>query len=141
MEAEIWGDRWLPVKHSPRIVSPWVDMLAESKVSNLIDQDRCCWNREAIEATLLPFEAEIVQKTPLCNTDQPDKLTWPFNPNGEYTVKLGYKFLQTELQNTWPRQSNGSRLSPVWQIVWSLTVPSKVQNLTWRAAMNSLHTK
>ena len=62
MKAEIWGDRWLPVKHSPRIVSPWVDMLAESKVSNLIDQDRSCWNREAIEATLLPFEAEIVQK-------------------------------------------------------------------------------
>ena len=62
MEAEIWDDRWQPVKHSPRIVSPWVDMLAESKVSNLIDQDRCCWNREAIEATLLPFEAEIVQK-------------------------------------------------------------------------------
>lgn len=93
--VEIWGDRWLLVKHSPRIVSPRVDVLADSKVSKLMDQDRGCWNREIIEATLLPFEAEIVQKIPLCNTHQPGTLTWPYNPNDEYTIKSGYKFLQT----------------------------------------------
>ncbi|KAK9990437.1 hypothetical protein SO802_025422 [Lithocarpus litseifolius] len=116
-------------------------MLAESKVNKLMDQDRGGWNREVIEATLLPFEAEIVQKIPLCNTNQPDTLTWPFNPNGEYTVKSGYKFLQTELQNTRPGQSDGSRLNPLWQSMWSLTVPSKVRNLTWRAVPNSLPAK
>ena len=38
--AAIWGDRWLPVKHSPRIVSPWVEALLEAKVCNLIELDQ-----------------------------------------------------------------------------------------------------
>ena len=48
--AAIWGDRWLPVKHSPRIVSPWVEALLEAKVCNLIELDQNCWNSEVIDS-------------------------------------------------------------------------------------------
>ena len=37
--AHIWGDRWLPQKHSALVLSPWVDGLAEAKVQSLIDEE------------------------------------------------------------------------------------------------------
>ena len=51
---------------------------------------------EVIDTILLNFEAEMVKKIPLSDTDQLDQLFWPFNPTGEYSVKSGYKFLQQE---------------------------------------------
>nr|XP_023904539.1 uncharacterized protein LOC112016250 [Quercus suber] len=61
--------------------------------------------------------------------------------NGVYTVKSGYRFLQTEFQNQQPGQSNPLMLKPLWKGIWSLKVPSKVKNLVWRAVKNSLPTK
>ena len=37
--AHIWGDRWLPQKHSALVLSPWVDGLVEAKVQSLIDEE------------------------------------------------------------------------------------------------------
>lgn len=83
----------------------------------------------------------MIKKIPLSYMDQPDELTWPFNPRGEYSVKSGYKFLQQEVQNLLPAQSATDLLQPLWQSVWGLPVPSKVRNLVWMAAKNSLPTK
>ena len=68
-------------------------------------------------------------------------LTWPYNPKGEYTVKSGYQFLQKEFQNAQPGQSYFSGVKPLWQAIWNLPVPNKVNNLVWRAAKNSLPSK
>ena len=108
---------------------------------SLIDVDQKRWKTEVVENMLLRFEVEIIRTIPLCRTDQPDVLTWPYNPKGEYTVKYGYQFLQRELQNTQLGQSDGLRLKPLWQAIWNLPVPSKVKNLVWRATKNSLPTK
>ena len=48
---------------------------------------------DVLKANLMAFKVEMVHTTPLCHTDQPDAFIWPHNPNGEYLVKLGYKFL------------------------------------------------
>ena len=40
--VHIWGDRWLPQKHSPLVLSLQVDGLVEAKVQSLIDEDRRC---------------------------------------------------------------------------------------------------
>ena len=89
----IWGEHWLSVKHSPKIVLPCTGALADAKVSALIDQKHRTWKEEVLDANLLSFEANMIKKIPLCYIDQADTLTWPFNPTGEYTVKLGYTFL------------------------------------------------
>ena len=92
--VSIWGDRWLPVKHSPKIISPCTRALAEAKVSSLIDSELRSWNKEVLSANLFSYEAEIMKKIPLCHTDQADTLTWPFTPTEEYSVKSGYTFPQ-----------------------------------------------
>ena len=65
----IWGDRWLPQKHSPLVLSPQVHELAEAKVNRLIDEDGRCWRMDLIDETLLDFEAEMVKSIPLCLTE------------------------------------------------------------------------
>ena len=137
----MWADRWLPRKYSPRVLSARPDELTDSKVCSLIDGDQKQWKTEVLENMLLGFEAEIIRTIPLCCTEQPDVLTWPYNPREEYTVKSGYQFLQREHQNAQHGQSDVSRLKLLWQAIWNLLVPSKVKNLVWRATKNSLPTK
>lgn len=92
--VDIWVDRWLPRKYSPRVLSSWPDELTDSKVCPLIDGDQKQWKTEVLENILLGFEAEIFLTIPLYCTEQLDVPTWPYNPRGEYTVKFGYQFLQ-----------------------------------------------
>lgn len=51
--AKIWGDRWLLVKHPPKILSPHVDSLPKAKVCILIDQECRTWNGDMLDATWL----------------------------------------------------------------------------------------
>ncbi|XP_075664253.1 uncharacterized protein LOC142633879 [Castanea sativa] len=93
---------------------------------------------DMLESNFIGFEAAMVSTIPLCHTNQPDELIWPHNPNGEYLVKSGYKFLQLEEARSRPGQSDFENLKPLWQSIWSLSVSSKVKHLVWRAAKNSL---
>jgi len=113
----IWGERWLLVKHSPKIVSPCTGALAGAKVCVFIDNEHRKWKDEVLDANLLRFEVDTIKKIPLCHTDQADTLTWPFTPMGEYTVKFGYTFLQHEFQNSQLDQSDPEYLKPLWKAI------------------------
>ena len=126
--VSIWGSRWLPAKHSPKIISPCTGALADARVSALLDVENRAWKEDVLEENLLSFEVEMIKKIPLSHTDQTDTLTWPFTPTGEYTVKSGYTFLQQEYQSSQPGQSDPESLKPLWKSIWSLQVPSKVKN-------------
>lgn len=59
-------------------------------VSQLIDQNNCCWNIGMIRTL---FDNQIVVKilqTPIQWFGGNDKIWWPFTRFGEYTVKTGY---------------------------------------------------
>ena len=88
--VDMWADRWLPRKYSPRVLSARPDELTDSKVCSLIDGDQKQWKTEVLENMLLDFEAGIIRTIPLCRIEQLDILTWPYNPRGEYTIKFGY---------------------------------------------------
>ncbi|KAL0007018.1 hypothetical protein SO802_008520 [Lithocarpus litseifolius] len=139
--VDIWADSWLPRKYSPRVLSLRPEIMIGAKVCSLIDMEQKQWRTEVLDNMMLRFEVEIIRTIPLCRTNQLDVLTWPYNPKGEYTVKSGYQFLQSEFQNTQPGQSDWSRLKPLWQAFWNLLVPSKVKNLVWRATKNSFPSK
>ena len=123
------------------MLSPRPEALIGTKVSLLIDPVQKIWKTEVMENMLLSFEEQSISTIPLCRTNQPDILTWPYNPKGEYTIKSRYQFLQREFQNAQPGQSDVANLKPLCQAIWNIPLPNKVKNLVWRATKNSLPSK
>ena len=94
-----------------------------------------------IDNIFLPHEAALIKSIPLSLGDCEDKLIWPNNPDGVFSVRLGYKLLmEEEMKDT----STSSYLSPtkrVWKGNWSLQIPNKVKTLIWRVELDSLPSK
>ena len=68
--------------------------LPANKVSNLIDPVQQVWKDSVLDKYFSKFEAAVIKRIPLCQSIQDDVLIWPWNLDGEYSVKLGYQFLQ-----------------------------------------------
>ena len=83
----------------------------------------------------------MIKKIPLCKSQQRDVLTWSFTLDGDYMVKLGYKFLQNETLQQKLGPSNTDSMKPLWIAIWSLDIPGKVRNFVWRSCKNSLPTE
>lgn len=139
--GQIWGGRWIPKKNNPRIISPILHGQAHARVSCLIDQHHRIWKDDLQEHIFYEFEANLIRKIPLCKSQQRDVLNWLFTPDGEYSLKSGYKFLQNEVLRQQLGPSNTDTLKPLWTALWSLDVPSKIRNFLWRSCRNSLPTK
>ena len=88
-------------------------------VSNFIDQESWTWREDILENSLLDFEASMIKKNPTVQTPQAETLTWPYNQNGDYSVKAGYKFLQDEFQTQQPGSSTSDISKPLWQAIWT----------------------
>ena len=82
------------MENNPRVLSPKLDKSGTVWVSDLIDLVYRTWREDVIDQVFYDFEATIIKNIPLCRSIQEDILIWPFNPNGEYSVKSGYRFLQ-----------------------------------------------
>ena len=65
-----------------------------AKVGDFIDQRQKIWKADLVDGVFYDFEATIIKNIPLCRSIQNDILIWPFTPDGNYTVKSGYRFLQ-----------------------------------------------
>ena len=111
---------WLSTKNKPRVISPCFQQASDTQVSEFINQENRVWREDVLQNYWLGFEATIVKTIPLCQTSQDDILFWPHNPNGDYMVKLGYSFVQTEFENQQPRTSESNSLKPLWQSVQNL---------------------
>ena len=61
-QVQFGGECWLLVRHSPKILSPFIGGLVDAKVSALIDQEHKTWKEEVIDANLLSFEAAMFKK-------------------------------------------------------------------------------
>ena len=90
--VDIWGSNWLPTRNNPRILSPVMPGLPSHKVSFLIDPVQQVWKEHILDNYFFEFKAEKIKRIPLCQSIQEDVLIWPWNPDGEYSVKSGYQF-------------------------------------------------
>ena len=99
------------------------------------------WKDDILEHSFYEFEANLIRKIPLCKSQQQDVLIWPITSDGDYSVKLGYKFLQNEVLQQQPGPSNAVTMKPLWTVLWGLDVPDKIRNFLWRSCQSSLPTK
>ena len=92
----IWGKNWLPNLGHPKVLSPRVEGRGVNLVADLIDSISKEWKGNIIDNLFHDFEAAIIKNMPLCKSIQDDVLIWPFNPNGVYSVKFGYRYLHEQ---------------------------------------------
>ncbi|XP_075653997.1 uncharacterized protein LOC142624352 [Castanea sativa] len=89
----------------------------------------------------LVFEVDWIKAIPLCWTDQYDRIIWPDNPDGEYSIKAGYQKLCEEANVSNASSSDPSHQKSFWKKIWKLHVPNKIKNFLWRICSNALPTK
>ena len=79
-------------------------------VCDLIDLDLKEWKTDAIDSLFYDFEATLIKNMPLYRSIQDDVLIWPFNLNGVYIVKSGYRYLHEQQQHGLPGPLDSSVL-------------------------------
>nr|POE88450.1 putative ribonuclease h protein [Quercus suber] len=137
----IWGENWLPSSCHPKVLLPRAEGRGVRLVADLVDPDIKEWKVNVIDNLFYDFEATLIKNMPLCRSIQDDVLIWPFNPDGVYSVKSGYRYLHEQQQHGLPGPSDISVLTPLWKKIWGLQVPNKVKHLAWKACKDSLPTK
>ena len=78
------------------MLSPRVEGREVNLVADLIDPVNKEWKGNIIDNLFYDFEAAIIKNMPLCRSIQDDVLIWPFNSNGVYSVKSGYRYLHEQ---------------------------------------------
>ena len=64
-QVRIRGDKWLPDKHSSRIISPQHNLPSNALVCPLIDENGPRWDEDRVRSEFYPHKARIVLGIPL----------------------------------------------------------------------------
>ncbi|OMO96879.1 hypothetical protein COLO4_15019 [Corchorus olitorius] len=114
----IWHDAWIPDLPRFRVSSAPPQADRPMIVKDLIDFERRCWKENVVRALFNQNEAKAIKKIHIGSEQVPDRITWHFTRDGNYSVKSG-----------------------TWRKIWKLNVAPKIQNFVWRACRNIIPTK
>lgn len=137
----IYNDSWLPNPQYPRIQSPLSFYSCDAQVSILIDKERRCWIKEAVDNNFLAYEAKLIKAIPLSLNDVEDKLCWRRSVDGLYSVKAGYKLLVDDELSSNVGSSTVSLSKSTWKGLWKMMTPNKIKTLSWLANLDALPTR
>ena len=141
-KVRIWGDRWLPLASTYKVVTPYPSNGVELPVASLINSQRGEWDLEALQRTLMAKDVESILSIALSPTMPDDCLTWALTTSGKFTVKSAYRLaIEVGARHNDAETSNSAGMKEFWKFIWRLKVPNKVRNFTWRACRNILPTK
>ncbi|OMO95972.1 reverse transcriptase [Corchorus olitorius] len=131
-----------PIMHR-RIIKEKLGADGPMIVKDLIDFERICWKENVVRALFNQNEVKAIKKIPIGSEQVPDRITWHFTRDGNYSVKSGYKLLASETiqEEDNAQSSNGMQYCRTWRKIWKLNVATKLQNFLWRACRNIIPTK
>ena len=98
----IWDQRWLLEEHHRKILTLGPNILLHCTVNQLIIKPQMVWDHALIDQLFIPYDAKAIKHIPLSNQDHADKLIWPGNTNGDFSVRSGYRFLVDEEDKSLP---------------------------------------
>ncbi|XP_019155488.1 PREDICTED: uncharacterized protein LOC109152296 [Ipomoea nil] len=93
----IWDHPWLHDENHPRIQTEKPPQLAQAKVMGLMDQQTRTWDPDILTDIFILEDVERIKKIPV-SLDYDDLWYWYGDPNGEYSVKNGYRRLVDDNQ-------------------------------------------
>ncbi|KAJ1383973.1 Ribonuclease H-like superfamily [Sesbania bispinosa] len=136
-EIQLWDDNWLWSRESTKAYTNG----STYTVQEALDTANRAWNCAFLRAHLPPALAIKVVQTPIAWFQLEDRLTWPYTPDGGYTIKTGYQVAVGEQQmNINIAASSHSAPMDLWKHIWELKTPQKIIFFLWRACTNALPT-
>ena len=114
--------------------------MEEATVKCLIDKSTRTWNATMVDGIFAPQEVEEIKNIPLAKKETEDTLYWPWEQDGRYSCKTGYRFLKED-EVGFLVAENQDHEKELWKKIWALECPNKVRNLIWRACRNSFPSK
>ncbi|OMP12130.1 reverse transcriptase [Corchorus capsularis] len=144
-DVHIWTDKWVlkQGKVELRDDEASIDLDWQPKmVSELIDKENVIWRTELIEDRVFERTVQAIQNMPINEEGGQDRLIWPADRNGEYSVKTGYIVKKTQEEKIMKRNPSSSHTvaTKTWRIIWSMKVPRKIRSFLWRVCSNSIAT-
>ncbi|XP_050238127.1 uncharacterized protein LOC126687613 [Mercurialis annua] len=109
-----------------------VNAPVDCTVSYFIDGSAISWDRDKVVSAFSSQVAKEILKIPISNRLPPDKLFWPSNKNGLYTVKSGYYKACSILNRGSASSSSSSDHSDLWKTIWRVLVQPKIRHFLWR---------
>ena len=143
-DVKVWTDRWLPslpLGHplllGPMLVSP------NLRVSSLICPVSGCWDLSFLQPFLSDSNQRAIEATPIGDLGRRDRLVWAPNKSGTYTVKSGYKWIQSRtLEERGISPSINNQIPHIfWKSLWKLRVPPKIRHFLWISVHSGLPTR
>ena len=137
-----WKDKWLPSPFTYEVISPVNNIPEDSRVVELIDEEKGAWKTDLVCNVFLPHEVNLICGIALCANMLEDKQVWALTNNGFFSVRSAYK-LVIELRSDAQVgiRSDGSHLRRFWRTIWSCNIPHKICHFAWRACRDVLPTE
>lgn len=113
-------------------------------MSDLIDVVSNIWNVDVISAGFKPDDVVPILSIPLSRVGCCDILVWPYNVNGDHSVKFGYEVAVSLMENdALGKKGRGmpsecKKNTQVWNTIWKLKVPNKIKIFVWRCCNHAL---
>ncbi|CAN6676537.1 unnamed protein product [Malus baccata var. baccata] len=133
--VRVWIDRWLPTIPSGK-PSPLgsVQVSRNLLVSSLICPVSKGWDIDFLKPFLELEEFDAILETHVGEPTFRDRLVWPFEKRGMYSVKSGYHWAHHRLLPHLTSNSHSSASVPgaLWKCIWQLEAPPKIRCFMWK---------
>ncbi|CAL9028853.1 unnamed protein product [Prunus brigantina] len=141
--VHLWTDKWIPGCPEHALQSSQLSQVdLEAKVETIIDCQSREWILEAISGMFSPNAAKIIRAMHLGDGWEKDRLIWPLNQSGSYTVKSGYNLIHMAHLDTPVRPSSSRVLDKaLWKLIWGSQMVPKLMNFWWRLVRGCLPTR
>ncbi|XP_024155933.1 uncharacterized protein LOC112163903 [Rosa chinensis] len=117
--VNIWADNWLPPPNiRPLVTTGLVQGNAPTMVNELIDWDTHTWVLDQVLHLLHPSEVVNILTIPIGSGERDDRLLWPWNKDGRYTVKSGYHWIHSN--DSFPSNSTTGSSHVINSRVWKM---------------------
>ncbi|KAL6213793.1 hypothetical protein ACLB2K_013233 [Fragaria x ananassa] len=96
LKVNIWKENWLhPPDVRPIQTTAQISNNGPHLVFEIIDWPSKTWNLDSILHLIQPSEANKILLIPIGSHDGEDRITWPWNKRGVYTVSSGYTWINS----------------------------------------------
>ncbi|KAK9673871.1 hypothetical protein RND81_12G195100 [Saponaria officinalis] len=137
---KIWSEPWIPGTQTGLVISRKQEDCAWEHVSELMVTGRMQWDAEKVRRGFLPFEAERILSIPLSARGLDDSWFWPWEKDGEYSVRSAYKILHGWDDEGLVASSSESN-KWIWAGIWQSPILPRIKTFFWQLCKEALPTK